>query len=240
MGLAGVLQLAASELLTGILTVPGAEIRLHQGAVVGVNAEVGTQGIVGLRDAFMGPNGLFRLDASPAQEGTALGSTTMLIMDACRVADEWARLAPMRLAATDSLDLTDVAEPVRRAIEALDGERVVGEVLATAGVSAARVTDTLLTLLEARRLEEQGPPMPERVPGSTAPAPAVSTQASGSPPEVDEFELLEMGRRHLRERDFGRARTCFERALNIAPNNRLVRQNLRRFNEIEKNRRLRS
>ena len=147
-GLAGVLQLAASEMLTGVLTVPGAEIRLHQGAVVGVKAEVGTTGLVGLRDAFMGPSGLFRFDASAVREGAPLGPTTMLIMNACRVADEWARLAPMRLAATASLDLAEVAEPVRRVIGLLDGERVVGEARAAAGVSAAEVTDTLLMLLD--------------------------------------------------------------------------------------------
>ncbi len=64
-GLAGVLQLAGSEMLTGVLTVPGARIELHQGSVVGVRTDAGIDVIMGVRDAFISPNVRFEVVTQP-------------------------------------------------------------------------------------------------------------------------------------------------------------------------------
>ncbi|MCK6504253.1 DUF4388 domain-containing protein, partial [Myxococcota bacterium] len=93
-GLPSLLQLAESEGLSGRLTLHGAgEVDLREGQPVGARCE-GLWARAALMELFLVDADRFSLDgAGSLPAGPPLGEVIELVMEGCRLADEWSRLA---------------------------------------------------------------------------------------------------------------------------------------------------
>jgi tetratricopeptide (TPR) repeat protein len=223
---ASLLQLAENEMLTGRLTIDGVgDITALQGRVVGATHRDLT-GTIALYELFLYQEGDFRFSLDPSVRGEALGPLLALILEGCRLADEWERLAPLYLKPTRPLP-TPEPGPAAKVLSRLDGRRSVAD--AAAGLPRVRVVDPLLQLCETGLLVETDPPQGGQKTGR-APTPAPA-QPRGADLPTDYFAAMDLGRKHLREGQYAEAKSAFEAALKARPNDRVAAQNLKRVAE---------
>ncbi len=228
--LASLVQLAEGELFTGLLELPGAELTFRDGEPV--DARCGAlRGIDALRQMFLLARGAAVLTPREVAEARPMGNVLALVMEGCRIADEWDRVGPMVLAPTSTEPLAGLPAEV---VRGLDGRRSLARVLGDLGVPAIGALDPVLRLLDAGALREVAPPRPDdvRTPTSpsepTPPAPPPRTADPRVRAAPDYWARLEDGRRLLRAGDLAGAEAAFRDALEARPGDRIATQNLRR------------
>ncbi len=224
--LGGLLQLLESERTSGAVELPGAgRITLAHGRPVAATSGDLT-GLTALLQALVLRAGVFRIMTGdpPAEPGAPLADVSMAVLEGCRLLDELDRLGPLRLRSAGPPPEDEVA---RRLVDAMDGDRTVAEVIAGAGVPEVLAVDRLVPLLEAGRVVEAAPPDRARArAASTAGAPAAA------PSPDDPAELVDRAREAVRARDLATAAALFRRAAELAPNDRLIAQNLHRVDAL--------
>lgn len=134
-----------------------------------------------------------------------------LVMNGCRLRDEYVRMKPLVAAVSGPLP-PDLPSPVRAVVDRLDGVSPLGDAIFASGVSPAVVIDELRDLFESQVLTH------------------IATVAPPAPP-VDFEEAVASGRRHFREGDLERAEADLLWAVAQRPEDRVVRQNLARVRE---------
>lgn len=215
-GLPSVLQLGEAEALTGsVELLELGDVKLSKGRPV--DASCGTlTGVNALLELFVRSASDFRVVEDAVGTDEPLGSLVGLIMEGCRLADEWRRLAPLPLATTEPgvVDRAGAAAPV---VAVLGDEPTVEAAVQRAGVARALVVDPLQALLEEGALRERTRPPPPR---------------RSRPPSGDYYTAIDQGRKHLRAGRFAEAEAAFEIALAERPGDRVAAQNLRRVRQV--------
>lgn len=235
-GLPSLLQLAETEGLSGRLALHGAgEVQLRDGLPVAARCE-GLEARAALMELFLVDVDRFSLHAVEVlPDGAPLGEVLELVMEGCRLADEWSRLAPCPIT-------TAPADPVPGAagalLAALDAGQPLERGRRAAGLARAACVDPILDLVEQGRLRLGAPlPLPADPP-APSPAPAPGLPQPQSPPvapaaaPLDYFTALERGRAQLRDRDHDGAEASFQAALAARPDDRVARQNLARARQL--------
>ena len=212
------LQVVESENLSGAIRfTPSGEIGVSQGAPVRARY-AGVTGVDALLEIFLQPPHSFVLDAGAPEAGESLGVTVGIVLDACRLQDDWRRVASLVLVPSRPGPLPGVLAPLSRL---LDGRRSVWQAVEAAAIPRSKVTDPLGAALADGLLRTAEAPIASVEP------PALSEDAS------DEFGvLIEVARRLTREGSFDLARGAFERALAIRPGDRVALQNLKRLSAL--------
>lgn len=205
-GLFAVIQLAEGEALSGRLVLPRGEVALHLGNVVGARFGAVT-GVDALYEHLLWRGGRFVFEDAPVPAAPGLGPAAALMLEGCRLLDEWQRVEGLVLAcAPDAAPSTKLAPLVPH----LDGRRRVRDAVARAGMLRCHAVDPLLDGLDAALLVERAVAVEE--------APA------------DDFDaLMDAGRRHVRAGRHADALAAFRRAVALRPDDRVATQNLRRI-----------
>lgn len=212
-----IVQLAEGEMLTGFIRVDGdATLTFHEGRLVDARA-----GAITGTDAFFSiyfrKEGAVVIERVATSGGAEIGSITELIMDALRLVDEWARLAPMVVRA----QVSSLPAPLGDLPPLLDGMRTLAEAVLYAGLPPHAAVDPLLTALSNRSLRSVAPPDEARA------------RAAATPPKPEAyFELIDRGRLHLKEGRLAEAEVAFRQALMARPDDRMAAQNLRRVSQL--------
>lgn len=228
--LGALLHLAETEMLSGRISFEDhGHVEIDRGHPVAAACGDDLGGIDAMRELFFCDRGSFELRLADDIQGDSLGPVIALVMDGCRLVDEWERLATMHLVWDPTWEdgADDALRPLIRRVEgvlgALDGSRSLAQVIAARGRHRSRVTDPLRILLEAGHLEEVEPPE-----GATDAAASTVTPVPGTvPADGDYDELVARGRELLRGGDLDAAEERFLSALELRPNDRVVAQNLR-------------
>jgi len=207
-GLTSLLYLAHFETLTGWLVVGDrGVVTLHRGQP-GHTRAGSLRGVDALRELLFHRGGRFSvIRGVPDVPEAPLDNTTAVMMDAYRLRDEWARIAPLVLRLTRPWH---PAGPLAATLARLDGRRTLPD--------AARDSDEPLTPQIDPLLHALGQGLLERVGPTAAPAPASSD---------DFYALLDRGRELMRRGEHEAACAALERALALRPDDRVAQQNLR-------------
>lgn len=216
--LSSLIQFAELEGIEGVLAAGEGELRFSGGALVGV--QFGTlDGITALAELMLTPPPRFEIHARKV-EGTPIGSTLSVILEATRLVDDWQRLAPMVLEVIPQ----DVPEDLQddRLLLQFDGRLTVAEVLLLDGRPRMDLVDIVAAGFEDAWLDEAAEPAPERVQLVLEPPPT----------EEDFYDLLDEARDAMKRKDYSGAWMKLKRALRARPNDRTVLQNLRRLEQI--------
>jgi hypothetical protein len=220
--LASVLQLAEAEVFTGRVALTRGQADFYRGRVTGCRC--GTlDGLAGLYELFLDETGDFALTEEPMPDAPALGPILGLVIEGCRLSDEWVRISQLVLRAVSPI-ATSVPD-AQALIARLDGSRTVEQALRG---PRAPLVDFILRACEARSLVEV--PLEGRSPRAPTPAPAPSRDHGprSAPVPVDFDGSMDLGRRHTREGNWDLAIRAFELALSVQPSDRVALQNLRR------------
>lgn len=217
--LSGLLQLVDAEAIDGWIHVEGkAELAVREGLVVHAKWAV-YEGLDAFKLMFLEDDVPFTLTDDDPPEGKPLGMTTNLVFHALRFVDEWQRMAARRLRPAEGFVADD--EVVEKVVEYMIGELTVAEAVNIAGVAPSAVIDGLTKAWSEGMFEEAGEPAPDR--------------AGLSADEDMSFgELIDVGRDHLKSKDYVRAELAFLRALRMEPENRIARQNLNRVRQLRR------
>lgn len=212
LSLAALLHLAQYEALTGWLIVGvRGEITWRKGQVTGARSG-GLRGFAALKELLFHRGGRFSLRrGEPEPSAEAPLNPTHAIMEAYRLRDEWARLAPLVLAPPRARPWQPAGEAIDAIAAKLDSRRTLGEVV-RAQVAMTPVVDALLQAVAQGRLE--------RIGHVRQAAPSI---AAG----VDFYELVERARGLIREDALEAARALLLQAQALRPDDRVVQQNLR-------------
>lgn len=213
LSLAGVLQLLEGEALTGRLRLHAGSIELSQGRPVGASC-AGRDGTTAFLELFLGTGGPFSFERDHVS-GESLGSLLGLIMEGCRLDDEWSQLNGLILVPSAGAEAEGVCAEV---LAALDGTRSVDTAVRHVGGARVLVVDPLRSLLESGLLHEVTRPPP--------------TRRGSVPPTEGYARAMEDGRSKLRAGDFDSAEAAFELALTLRPDDVIARQNLRRVRQV--------
>lgn len=213
LSLAGVLQLIEGEGLTGRLGLPQGSVDFALGRPVGASCG-GRAGTTAFLELFLEGGGGFQFDRTTAS-GESLGSLLGLIMEGCRLADEWAQIRGLVLVSRDDPSAEGASAEV---LAVLDGGLTVEAATRKVGVSPVLVVDPIRVWLENGALHEVTTPPPVRI-GSV-------------PPSEGYSRAMEEGRSRLRSGDFDGAESSFELALILRPEDVIARQNLRRVRQV--------
>lgn len=210
-GLTSLLYLAHFETLTGWLVVGSRGlVTLHRGQP-GFTRAGELRGAAALRELLFHRGGRFSLiRGNPeADDHGPLDNTTAVMMDAYRLRDEWARIAPLVLRPARAWS---PAHPLTATVARLDGRRTLADAAREHDGPLTPQIDPLLQALADGTLERVGAPAP----------------AAASPAEADDFYALQdRGRELMRRGEHEAARTTLQRALALRPDDRVVQQNLR-------------
>ena len=212
-GIPTVVQLVEGLGLTGVLTVEMddqvlSEVRFSAGRPVWARCG-GVDGQAAMLDTFTVDGSLVRFEARDAVPGDPLGDVLGLVMEGCRVSDDWRRIETMRVG-VNGTPMPTLLGPVAKVVERLNGIATVGEAVRSAGVGRAEVVDALLDLLTAGSIE------------------LVELPADSPALIADYYEAMEVGRSYLRQGHHDAAEAAFDRALVLQPGDRLAAQNLKR------------
>ena len=210
-GLTSLLYLAHFETLTGWLVV-GARglITLHRGQP-GFTRAGELRGAGALRELLFHRGGRFSLIRGTPEDDPhgPLDNTTAVMMDAYRLRDEWARIAPLVLRPAPAWS---PPRPLRATVARLDGRRTLADAARDSDDPLTPQIDLLMQALADGALERLGAPV-------SAPAAAIDSD--------DFYGLQDRGREHMRRGEHEAARVALERALALRPDDRVVQQNLR-------------
>jgi len=222
--LGSLLQLAEAEMISGRLVLEGrGTVELHRGQPTAARFGSEVEGTSALRELFFADAGEFHVDLDDVAEAPPLGPVIALVLDGCRLVDEWERLAPLHLAwepawetsANEGIERLIAA--VRDVLERLDGRRTTDAVVVDSGRCRAEVVDPLRLLLDEGFLEQVDPP--------EAPSPAAFEGLEALDDRYD--SLVAQGRALLRAADLAGSEDAFRAALSLRPDDRVVAQNLR-------------
>ncbi|MCB9681759.1 MAG: DUF4388 domain-containing protein [Alphaproteobacteria bacterium] len=241
--LAGLMQLVDMEGVTGWVDVGGhGGVATSDGLVVDAWYQ-GWHGTDALFELFLACGAMpCVVRETEVSDRSPLGPTSSLVLEACRRADEWGRIAGMRLAVVAKPDAPEPAERARAVMRHLDGTRPLFEAVERAGVPRHAAAHLLVPLIQAGVLVPQGPlatvpPLPSapkvvvpepRPQGGQAVVDAAPPVAAGS----DFYDWLEQGRMAMRAGDLEGAHACFTEALGMRPGDGVAAQNLRRVERI--------
>jgi hypothetical protein len=210
-GLGSVLQLAEAESLTGRLTWGAGSIAVSMGAPVDARLRE-LSGFAAVREMFLTPALTFALEQGETPAGRPFADASTILLEGCRLQDEWARVAPMvlRKRADVPIDLP------------FDG-RTVEAMVDAAKIPRLHVVDAVLAAIEAGKLEVVRMEAPLAAPADVEPATTLAFD-----------DLLDVARQLVREGRLADARAQLENALRLRPNDRVAAQNLRRITLLEK------
>ncbi len=218
--LASVFQLVEAECITGRLELEaGGVVSFFAGRPVG--AKYGpAEGVPAILDAFVREPASFTLTTAAVAQGPAVGAVLGLIMEGCRLSDEWKRLA-FQVLAVGHRERVAALGPVAQALaQQLNGGRAVELAVDRAGLPRSAAVDPLLAMIDEGVVHEvTSPPPPLREHG---------------PLSVAGFsEAMELGRQALRNGAYADAAVAFEAAVALRPEDRVAAQNLRRVRELQ-------
>ena len=222
---ASVFQLIEGHALSGRLIVEDRGVEAGWADFVDgrpVDASRGaSRGLDALYDLLTIDAGVTRFAAfEPGREPAVtqtLGEVLPLVMEGCRLRDEFVRLGPI-VAAPPSGPPPDGTAEVVQVLARLDGRTSIAEAIAHAGVSPSLVIDELRELFETGFLSRSH---------SRSAVPADSQERP-----MDFHEALESGRRYFRVGELDRAEADILAALGLRPEDRIALQNLRRVREV--------
>lgn len=230
--LASLLQLVEIEMYTGRLSVDEAGfIMVRNGAVVGADAD-GIGGVEALNELFLHLEGRVRLELDETITGRPLAPTIALVMDGCRLIDEWLQLANERWAIAHAVQIDERLgahlRAMRPALLAMDRGATLEQAVVEVGTRRALATESFGALIEAGVVvPAKGRPLalvpaPEPEPESTSAAEGLDVDAN-----MDVDDLIAHARRLARANDIDRAERLLRAALERRPNDRVIAQNLR-------------
>ncbi len=211
--LPSLIQLAESEAVTGWIGVSSGGIALSEGRIVQASCAAWI-GLPALMELFLEDEGPFRVEAWDAAPGEPLGDMLSMIMEGCRLMDEWERLA----SACPRLHHAETALPAPLQASLLNGENTTAMIAAQCAARRTAIIDPLLRLARERLLT---------VEAVSAPRPSARHHAPG-PAQVDYYEAMDHGRGWLLAGDRARAAEAFALALSARPGDRLARMQLAR------------
>jgi hypothetical protein len=226
--LASVLQLVESEALDAEVAVATGALRFRDGQLVEASF-LGLEGDAAVVEAAVRARGRFAvLPVSPSGlPSTPLSPSGALIIESFRIADEMVRFGGQVV--DEGLTIGPVTG---------DGRRTLSQLIAAQEAHAVRVVPAALELDAAgRRLgapSELDPLAPLRV-SDTPAAPGSDSRITHEPdaPQRSFDELCFAARRKVRERRFDEARDLLHEAGRLRPEDRMVRQNLKRLEDLE-------
>jgi len=235
--LISLLQLAESEKLTGSFRVePEGSILVHSGWVVGgVHGRL--TGLDAVLTLLMVRSSRTSFEQHEVEALSPLIETMPLVLDGARLNDDWGNLSSRVLKPRASCPIAAQPDRVQQVLAALDGHRIVEEALTTSNIDIILVIDDLLDLWEGGQLEEVAEPQPKRVLQKTAtrtPAPQRRTQHRAPDQPADFYELLDASRAALRSKNYAETQRLLLAAAALRPDDRNVKQNLRRLDQIIK------
>jgi len=215
--LSSLLQLVELEHLEGRLhLMPGGELTVHDGQLVSAQYLKYT-GVDALLVMLTLTEGRFAFSVQSVEAGQPLCSLMSLLMGSARLEDEWERLAPMILAPVEQVtESLPSLEPIGTL---LDGQRTLAE--AMVGHHPYTLLDAVIDALEAGQLSEVAPPNPERA------------ALAMKPPSPEEFyPLIDQARQQRKAGNLNGAEESLRRALMLRPEDRVLKQNLRRLRQL--------
>ena len=220
-GLSAVMHLVHTERVTGRLLVDARGqlagwADLHEGEVVAASCGA-SRGLQGFVELFLVPATFATFSARlPRERGLRpVGDGMAMIIEGCRLADEWARIEHLYVTVAHAPDADALASHVGLVpvLAELDGSRTVAVAVARAAVPRAGVVDPLRELLDGGTL-------------SVAEGPSAATSENGY------HEALEAGRDRVAAGAFREAAAHFREALVLRPNDPVAQQNLARVSEL--------
>jgi hypothetical protein len=218
--LPSILQLVEAECVTGRLVVEGGgQVGFFAGRPV--EAQWGeVSGVAALLDVFVREAPSFALESTAVPNSAPLGAVLGLIMEGCRLADEWKRLAFQTFTVGRRDRAMELGGVSAKLAQSLDGSRVFELAVDKAGLARSAAIDPMLALIEEGVVHEvTSPPPPVREHGPLA---------------VAGFgEAMDRGRDALRAGAYAEAAALFEAALALRPEDRVAAQNLRRVRELQ-------
>lgn len=218
--LASVLQLIEGEAMTARLTLDvGGEATFHGGRPVGAVWREHT-GAIAFLELFLRGGSQFTVTVAPVPAGPPLGAVVGLIMEGCRLADEWRRIAWQTYAAANRPRPPEMDRVGEALLPHIDGRCTLEGVVDKARLPRSRAIDPLLALMEEGLIYL----------ATSAPPPI----RDHGPLDIAGFgEAMDQGRTALRAGDFDRARRLFTQALALRPEDRVAAQNLRRVEALQ-------
>ena len=201
--LSSVLQLIRSDALDGRLVLDAGWIGLVGGQPVAASCGE-LDGELALLELFVQPSERFHLDATQSHQGEPLGDLIALLMDGCRLNDEWERTRDQGVAFGEGVELPEWLQAAEEDLRAGYALEVCARRSGVAGVEIVESVLELVELGDARLVEASEPPL-----------------------ELDYYGALELGREHYRAKEWELARRAFQRALECRPEDRIATQNLR-------------
>lgn len=244
--LASVLQLAESEYLCGDVVLRGGTIELHNGNIVAASF-ADCSGVSGAVEALLRASGTFRVQTRQARAaGASIATAMSVVLESCRLQDELERLGGQVLRARDGFT---GSERIAGIVSRLDGERALARHMLDAGCAIAPCLDELVDAVERGDLIETGAEDAEAVAallaGPDTPAVNDALQAEATEDEAPERaappappagvsldDLIFDARREARRRHYDRAEELLEQALQLAPGDRILAQNLNRIRSL--------
>lgn len=217
--LSGLLQLVDAEAIDGWIRVQDkAELAVREGLVVHARW-ASFEGMDAFKLMFLEDDINFSLTDEDPPDGRPLGMTTNLVFHALRFVDEWQRMAARRLRPVEGFSTDDPV--VEKVAEYLIGELTVAEAINIAGFAPSAAIDGLTKAWSEGMFEEAGEPAPDRVNLS-------------ADDDLSFGELIDVGRDHLKSKDYIRAELAFLRALRMEPESGIARQNLNRVRQLRR------
>ncbi len=228
-----VLQLAQAQRFTGRLSVEGSlpfvgTVDLYEGHPTAASCGP-AEGAVGVLELFLIPTSRATLSVHPVREAPPLREMLALILEGCRLRDEWIGLRARALEHDPAHPLPEGRADgpgLRALLAALDGSQTLAEAIREAGLVRAEVIDPVRALLAEGILSARDPT--GSAPASAAGDPVVR----GAPSDLRFFEALELGRRHHAHGAIAEAAEAFRAAVRLEPAHPIAEQNLRRLHEI--------
>lgn len=176
-----VLQLVEAEMYTGRITLtPGGVIAIRSGAVVGAVTDSGLNGVAAMRELFLFSEGVCRIELDSSVEGKPLASTISLILDGCKLLDEWNELEGERLLFTSHAtmltpDLEAALAAMRPVLDAMQAGHTLRAAVSETLAHRSAVVPQVMRLIEAGVVDLPRSSSAAHVPLSlaTQPEPAV-------------------------------------------------------------------
>ncbi|MEZ4385202.1 MAG: DUF4388 domain-containing protein [Nannocystaceae bacterium] len=226
------LQLVQIETISGWMTIDNhARIDVSRGHLVG--ARIGAlTGVEALREILFQEGGTFQVLRGEPEGGDAIECVPFAVMDACRLRDEWDRIAGkiLRMSGDHTWKATGTA--VDAVMAAVDGERSIHEISVDLGQPPTLIVDGILDAMAMGLVSVAGSkPVDASLPAHVT---LVEEALDGGDifdeedgEEIDFYELLDRARTLLRSGELDAAETAVRRALRERPDDRVARQNLR-------------
>lgn len=206
-------------MLTGRLVLDDAEMQFQSGELVSVSRQ-GATGESAFFACFLSEKGSFSVYPMDIEEDSAvsMGSVSMLVMSAFRLADDWGRIQSSVLVIENLAEMKDDGHELGRLLRYINGKRSLSMAARLAKVNPVDVVEDVVSALEKGWLSKSSNKavLPQDLEMEELSAEALSTR----------------GRQALRARELDSAVAYFEAASALEPDNRTILQNLRRVRAI--------